>query len=142
MSNQVKARQALDELKASVKFIFPISLTFCMIWFAANYTYNYGLLYASITSSVVCSNTSPAWVYLLSLSCLIPAAYREKFDYVSALMILVSISGFVLVALEDNKNADDDAGSDSPVLGDVLSLGSALCYAIYATYLKIKVPEE
>lgn len=28
------------------------------------------------------------------------------------------------------------------MIGDILSLVSALCYAIYATYLKIKVPKE
>ena len=76
-----------------------------MLWFLANYFYNYGLLYASITSSVVLSNTSPAWVYLLSLSCLVPAATREKFDIVSAIMIAVSIAGFVLIAVEDRHDA-------------------------------------
>ena len=121
--------------------IVPISMYFCMIWFLANYTYNYGLLYASITSSVVLSNTSPAWVYLISLSCLVPAISREKFDCICALMILVSLSGFVLIAVEDSHDADPD-DSNKPVLGDVLSIASAVCYAVYATYLKIKVPEE
>lgn len=122
--------------------IFPISLYFCILWFLANYFYNYGLLYASITSSVVLSNTSPAWVYLLSISCLVPAAVREKFDWVCALMILVSLSGFVLIALEDKKDASSSDSSSKPVLGDLLSLLSAMSYAVYATYLKIKVPEE
>jgi len=128
-------------LKAKVLTIIPISLYFCLIWFLANYTYNYGLLYASITSSVVLSNTSPAWVYLLNLSCLVPAANREKFDWVCAAMICVSLSGFVLIAVEDN-HEKDDSDTEKPVLGDVLSILSAMCYAIYATYLKIKVPEE
>ena len=113
-----------------------------MLWFLANYFYNYGLLYASITSSVVLSNTSPAWVYLLSLSCLVPAAFREKFDCVSAIMIAVSLSGFVLIAVEDKHDAESGDENSKPMLGDLLSLVSAISYAFYATYLKIKIPEE
>ena len=116
---------------------------FCGIWFLANYFYNYGLLYASITSSVVLANTSPAWVYLMSISCLVPAFYREKFDCVCAIMIGVSLSGFCLIAVSDKIDAESDEGdSGHPVLGDVLSLASAMSYAFYATYFKIKVPEE
>lgn len=109
-----------------------------MIWFLANYFYNYGLLYSSITSSVVLANTSPAWVYLLSISCLIPTIYREKFDCVCFIMIAVSISGFVLIAVSDKNDAQSNEGeSDHPVIGDILSLLSAISYAIYATYFKI-----
>ena len=116
---------------------------FCLLWFLANYFYNYGLLYASVTSSVVLSNTSPAWVYILSISCLVPTAVRQKFDWLCAVMVLVSMSGFALIALEDKKEEkDDDSTSDKPILGDVLSLVSAFSYAIYATYLQIKVPES
>ena len=78
-----------------------------MLWFLANYFYNYGLLYASITSSVVLSNTSPAWVYLIGLSCIVPLASREKFNWISASMIVVSLSGFVLIAVEDRHEAKD-----------------------------------
>ena len=138
----MQARHNLDHLKAIVRKIFPISLMFCMLWFLANYFYNYGLLYATITSSVVLSNTSPAWVYLLSLSCLVPALDRQKFSLVSTLMIVVSLSGFVLIAVEDKHDAEAGSDTDKPVLGDILSLLSAISYATYATYLKVKVPEH
>ena len=111
-----------------------------MLWFLANYFYNYGLLYATITSSVVLSNTSPAWVYLLSLSCLVPVSYREKFDWLCAIMILVSLSGFGVIALADKRDASE-SDTTKPIIGDVLSLLSAISYALYATFLKIKVPE-
>lgn len=115
---------------------------FCGLWFLANYFYNYGLLYASVTSSVVLSNTSPAWVYILSISCLVPVAVREKFDWVCAIMVALSMSGFALIAIEDKHQENPDSGSDKPILGDVLSIISAISYAFYATYLKIKVPES
>eukprot|EP00353_Schmidingerella_taraikaensis_P012151 CAMPEP_0185588252 /NCGR_PEP_ID=MMETSP0434-20130131/52314_1 /TAXON_ID=626734 ORGANISM="Favella taraikaensis, Strain Fe Narragansett Bay" /NCGR_SAMPLE_ID=MMETSP0434 /ASSEMBLY_ACC=CAM_ASM_000379 /LENGTH=306 /DNA_ID=CAMNT_0028210759 /DNA_START=203 /DNA_END=1119 /DNA_ORIENTATION=- len=135
-----RARENLNKLKKQVKKIFPISLTFCLLWFLANYFYNFGLLYASVTSSVVLSNTSPAWVYILSISCLVPAAFREKFNWVCAAMIVVSMSGFVLIAVEDKNDSTDE--TEKPILGDALSLLSALSYGFYATYLKIKVPES
>lgn len=112
--------------------IFPISLTFCGLWFLANYFYNFGLLYASVTSSVVLSNTSPAWVYILNISCLVPALVREKFDWICAIMIVISMSGFVLIALEDKSEASK---SEKPLLGDALSIFSAFSYSLYATYL-------
>lgn len=112
-----------------------------MLWFLSNYFYNFGLLYASVTSSVVLSNTSPAWVYVLNISCLVPAAVREKLNWLCVIMILVSLSGFVLIALED-KNEKESDESEKPILGDAFSLISAISYAFYATYLKIKVPES
>ena len=72
---------------------------FCLIWLLDNYFYDYGLLYASITSSVVLSNTTPIWVYALSISCFIPLLHREKFNVLKALMVTLSLSGFILIAL-------------------------------------------
>ena len=97
-----KAAAELKKLKKEVKEIVCLSLTFCLIWFLANYFYNYGLLYATITSSVVLSNTSPVWVFVISISCLVPASTRESFSWVKAIMILVSLSGFGIIALEDS----------------------------------------
>ena len=71
------------------------------MWGLANYLYNYGLVYASITSSVVLSNTSPAWIYIISLTPFMPESMRERLDSLSVAMILVSISGFLLLAKSD-----------------------------------------
>ena len=97
-------------------------------------------MYATITSSVVLSNTSPAWVFLTSISCLMPASLREELSWIKAGMILLSLLGFSIIAYEDRDARDSKI--DNPILGDVLSLLSAICYAFYATYLKVKVPEE
>ena len=72
-----------------------------MLWFLTNYFFNCGLVYATVTSSVVLWNTSPAWVFLISMSCLVPALVREKFNPIVALMILVSLCGFGIIAYED-----------------------------------------
>ena len=66
-----EARRELELTKSQVKRVLPISLTFCLLWFLANYSYNFGLLYASITSSVVLANThlekQNVWLKSLSL---------------------------------------------------------------------------
>ena len=56
-------------------------------------------------------------------------------------MILVSLLGFGIIALEDSKNSKGET-SDKPVLGDILSLVGAMCYGVYATYLQVKIPSE
>lgn len=45
---------------------FKISITFCMLWFCANYFYNAGLKYTLVSSSTVLSNTSMLFVFLFS----------------------------------------------------------------------------
>ena len=85
-----------------------LSLIFCLLWFLSNYFYNCGLEYASITSSEILSNTSPMWVYVITLSCLVPVASRERFDPVKVLMIVVSLGGFGLIAIQDYKTGQAD----------------------------------
>ena len=100
-------KTAMQQLKDEVKPIIKLSFYFCLLWFTSNYFYNFGLSYASITSSVVLSNTSPVWVYLLGLSCFMPAALRETFSFLKAGMVLLSLMGFVLIAIEDWKSTDE-----------------------------------
>jgi solute carrier family 35, member F5 len=92
-----------------VKEILPLSLTFCMLWFLSNYFYNYGLRFSSITSAEVLSNTSPIWVYLVGLSCLVPAANRDKFEPVKAAMLVLSLAGFILIAVQDSKSSSSSS---------------------------------
>jgi len=132
--------EKLAKLKTDIREVLGLSLTFCLLWFTSTYFYNYGLEYASITSSVVLSNTAPMWVYVLALSCIVPANHREKFEPVKAGMIALSLAGFGLIALQDSKSSSSKTSHE--LLGDILTVASAMSYAIYATYLKIKVPKE
>ena len=141
--NEDKNDKEYSDLKIETKAIFKLSMTFCLLWFVSNYFYNYGLAFASVTSSVILSNTSPMWVYLISLSCVVPAAMREKFDWIKGCMILLSLGGFIVIAIQDWK---DDTNTDQTgaqqALGDGFTLISAMCYGFYATFLKVKVPPE
>jgi solute carrier family 35 protein F5 len=133
----------LDKLKVELKEVFKLSAMFCLLWFFSNYFYNYGLAFASVTSSVILSNTSPMWVYIFGLSCLVPAIMRDKFNWIKALMVVISITGFIIIAIQDFK-ADPSTTETGwqQALGDGLTLISAVFYGLYATFLKVKVPEE
>jgi drug/metabolite transporter (DMT)-like permease len=67
----------MDAFKKEVRFVVKISAIFALLWFASNYAYNYGLLYTSVTSSVILSSTNPTWIYLISLSCIVPQMHRK-----------------------------------------------------------------
>lgn len=104
-----------------------------MFWFFSNYFYNLGLVTTSVSSSTVLSNTSSIFVYVIALILM-----REKFHIVKGLFVLVSFGGIVIITLQDKESAKDDG--HHTIKGDAFSVISALCYGVYATYLKIKVP--
>jgi solute carrier family 35 protein F5 len=116
--------------------VFKISAVFALFWFLSNYLYNYGLSCSSITSSTILSNTSPTWVYLISISCLLSEQQRQQFKISKALFVVISLSGFIVIAMQDQ------AESENNLIGDVLTVLSAIFYSLYATFLKIKVPPE
>jgi solute carrier family 35, member F5 len=85
------------------------------------------------------------WVYLIGLSCLMPLVMREKFEWIKGTMILLSLGGFIVIAIQDWKDGsgeDSDSTGADQALGDGLTLLSAICYGFYATFLKVKVPPE
>ena len=116
--------------------MLKISAIFALFWFLSNYFYNYGLAYASVTSSVVLSNTSPTWVYLISISCLLPAQNRHAFSWIKGLLVMVSLAGFIIIAWQDKSTSKNN------MIGDLLTILSAVFYSLYATFLKLKVPPE
>ena len=48
----------------------------------------------------------------------------------------MSLAGFVVIALSDQ------SGSTNNLVGDVLTVLSAIVFSVYSTFLKIKVPPE
>lgn len=126
----------MDAFKKEVRFVVKISAIFALLWFSSNYTYNCGILYTSVTSSVVLSSTNPTWVYLISLSCIVPLMHRKKFSIIKLLLVITSLCGFITIAMQDRSS---EGGS---VLGDLFCGLSAVIFAFYSIFLKIKVPEE
>ena len=125
----------MPEPKWPIKKLACLSLEFCMLWVASNYFYNAGLASTSVSSSTVLSNSSSIFVYLLSL-CLIA---KTKFSGLRAVIVLLSFAGITIITMTDK--ADPKAPNDS-FKGNVFSLASAVCYGLYAVWLKRKVPKE
>ena len=104
---------------------------------------NYGLVFASITTSIVLFNTTPVWIYAISLSTLVPLTLREKFSIIKALMIFLIVLGFSVISYSDFKNeGTSDIQKRSNAIGNSSCLLSAICYGFYSTYLKVNIPEE
>lgn len=120
----------------SVRQTFVISLNFCMLWFIANYFYNAGLVYTLVSSSTILSNTSVLFVFIFS-SLLIK---DERFSLLKLVGVLVSFGGATTIALSDSNVTNETA--KHRLLGDLLTLVSAIAYGAYSTFLKIKIPEE
>ena len=126
----------MDEFKKEVRFVVKISAIFALLWFASNYAYNYGLLYTSVTSSVILSSTNPTWIYLISLSCIVPQMHRKKFSIIKLLLVITSLCGFITIAMQDKSS---EGGS---LVGDLFTVLSAIFFAFYSIFLKVAIPEE
>ena len=103
------------------------------MWFLSNYFYNYGLSSTSVSSSTVLCNTSSIFVYIFGIILL----EDVKFNILKALIVCVSFSGIVCVALSDRNDQ-----SQSNLKGNLFSLLSASFYGLYSVFLKKKIPIE
>jgi solute carrier family 35 protein F5 len=127
--------EAQATFRRDLKQVLRIAGVSALFWFSLNYFYNLGLLYATLTSSVIISNTSAAWVFVVSVSCLMPTEHKQRFCAKKAVFVAISVAGFVVITRQDSKEQTN-------WLGDFFTLLSAVIYACYANYLKVKVPEE
>lgn len=101
--------------------------------FIANYLYNEGLGLTTIASCTILSNTSSIFIFLLSMPLL-----HTPFSFVKSLCVLVSFAGACLIGLSDHSTE----GGQHVLIGDIVTLISAIMYAFYATLLKRWVPED
>ncbi|KAL7752348.1 hypothetical protein RI367_002394 [Sorochytrium milnesiophthora] len=132
---------AADLAPMTVRETAWLSCNFCLIWFAANYANNASLGLTNVASTTILSSLSGAFTLILAT-----CVGADTFTLVKLLSVLVSITGVSLVGYSDSQSfpAADAASSDVPrmLLGDFLSLAGAVFYAIYITYLKVRVRHE
>lgn len=119
-----------------------LAFYFCFLWFVANWSLNAALAYTSVASATVLSSMSG--IFTLGVGRLFRV---EALTAVKIGAVLLSFGGVVLVSLSDSSQ---DPGPYSmtrpfhllPVMGDILALLSALLYAVYMIFLKVKIREE
>ena len=125
------------------------------IWFLANFLYYLSLKYATITSSTVLSTLGGVFCYILELYILPESLFppgdhdrkagrtAKKASGVAICFICSALIGYFDSLDAAASGDDDDASSSSPagtkpIRGDVCGLLSAVMYASYTTYIKIK----
>lgn len=125
-----------DEEKEIVP-IFPVrrvallALQFLPIWFIANITFNWSLKGTSVTSNSIISTTSSFWTLLFCHLFKV-----ERFTILRTIALVVTLGGVTMVALSDKNQ-----GKDS-LIGDALAIVSAICYGVYASFLRIRIKDE
>ncbi|XP_026468944.1 solute carrier family 35 member F5-like isoform X3 [Ctenocephalides felis] len=126
------ARRAANRLPT--QRIAKIALLFCLLWFAANYTFQLALSQTEAATVTVLSSTSS--LFTLVLAALFPSNIGDRFTISKLIAVCLSITGVALVTFSDIQ-------IDKKVpTGVVLALVSALFYAAYLVFLRRKVDHE
>ncbi|KAF8077444.1 hypothetical protein N665_1035s0006 [Sinapis alba] len=116
--------------------VAKVSLVICPFWFLAQLTFNLSLKYTTVTSNTILSSSSSLFTFLVSLIFL-----GEKFTWLKLVSVLLCMSGTIIVSLGDSES-NSTATAKNPLLGDVLSLVSAVFYAVYITLIRKKLPDD
>lgn len=120
--------------KLSVDRVAKIAFTFCLLWFAANYSFQAAL--AQTETGVVTVLSSSSSVFTLLLSALFPSSLGDRFTISKLVAVAISICGLVLVSLSDvNMKVHVPTAA-------ILSISSAFFYAAYIVFLRRKVDHE
>ncbi|KAF9229409.1 hypothetical protein BS17DRAFT_771414 [Gyrodon lividus] len=121
-----------------------LAFYFCFLWFIANWALNAALAYTSVASATVLSSTSG--IFTLAVGRIFRV---ETLTLVKIGAVLTSFGGVVLVSLSDSSSsqipkptANTQPANLLAVMGDILALLSALFYAMYLIFLKVKIKEE
>ncbi|CEG65027.1 hypothetical protein RMATCC62417_01899 [Rhizopus microsporus] len=124
--------------KLSTAETIRLALTFCLLWFMANYTTNASLAYTSVTSSTILSSMSG--LCTLAIGALVGV---EPFSLIKMLAVCTSFIGVIIVTYSDQSGLEDTPMSPSAhLIGDLLALSGAIFYGCYTTLLKLKIGDE
>lgn len=133
--------------KLSFRETARLSLSFCFLWFFANYLTAACLAYTTVASATLLTSTSA--VFTLLFAC---AMRIERFTLGKLAGTLACLLG---VALASRADWTGGGGTDGPsrgrfpqkspaevATGDAMALLSAACYGMYATLIKRRVGDE
>ena len=132
-----------------------LSLSFCILWFCANYFAMACLQHTTVASATIITSTSSVWTLLIGA-----VTGVEKFTYRKLLGVVAAIAGVILISRLDYATNPDEVTSETATattqrrdnestfpeksgseiaLGDGMAFLSAVIYGIYTIVLKIKV---
>jgi solute carrier family 35 protein F5 len=121
-----------------------LALSFCTLWFLANYFAAACLEYTTVASSTILASTSSIWTLLLGSLLRV-----ERFTLLKLFGVLASLGGVALISMVDvSGSSDENRGSfphKSPrelAVGDVMAFVSAVLYGFYTVFMKSRIGDE
>merc|ERR1740129_1352532 len=109
-----------------------LALTFSLLWFAGNYSYQAALSHTE--AGVVNVLSASSCLFTLILAAIFPSTYRISLTKLVA--VLFTISGVLLVSYSDLKL------EDGLPLGSLWTVAGALFYSSYIVFLRRKIDHE
>mmetsp|Transcript_42545 Transcript_42545/g.70997 ORF Transcript_42545/g.70997 Transcript_42545/m.70997 type:complete len:422 (-) Transcript_42545:50-1315(-) len=109
------------------------ALIICPIWFMAQYTFNVSLAMTSVTANTILSSLATLFTFLLSV-----AVLKEQFTFRKLTGVALCIIGTTMVTVRDSSGADGHESS----IGDLMTLVSAMLYAVYTVALRKMLPDD
>ncbi|KAJ1983421.1 hypothetical protein H4R34_001296 [Dimargaris verticillata] len=121
--------------KLSLKETGKLSLMFCLLWFAANATFNASLAHTSVSNGTILGSTSGLFTLLLGV------IFRvEQLTVLRVVAVAASIGGVYLVTT--GSEAADGSMPENHIVGDILAIISAFFYGCYTILIKFKIGSE
>ncbi|XP_065579097.1 solute carrier family 35 member F5-like isoform X3 [Artemia franciscana] len=127
----------LDSLgvsRFSVREVSSLAITFCLLWFIGNYSYQAAL--SDTEAGIVNVLSSSSSLFTLIFAAFLPSSTLDRFTLSKLVAVILSIIGVALVSYSDLK-----IEKGFPV-GAIWSLVGAVSYAGYLVVFKYKVNDE
>ncbi|KAF0473728.1 thiamine-repressible mitochondrial transport protein THI74 [Gigaspora margarita] len=126
-----------NEQKLSNREVAKLGLTFCILWFAANWSSNASLAYTNVASSTILASMSA--FFTLCIGALVGI---EKLSFLKFIAVFVSIIGVFMISREGTLETPDESPASNPLLGNFLALLGAFFYGCYTVLLKLRIQNE
>ena len=111
-----------------------LALTFSLLWFAGNYSYQAAL--AHTEAGVVNVLSASSCLFTLILAAIFPSSAMDRLSLTKMLGVLSTMSGVVLVSYSDLKMEDGFP------TGALWTLAGSLFYSSYIVFLRRKIDHE
>jgi len=111
-----------------------LALSFSLLFFAGNYSYQAALAYTE--AGIVNVLSASSCLFTLVLSAIFPSTQLDRLSLTKVVAVLFTVSGVVLVSYSDLKLEDGFP------LGSLWTLAGAVFYSSYIVFLRRKIDHE
>jgi len=111
-----------------------LALSFSLLWFAGNYSYQAALAYTE--AGIVNVLSASSCFFTLILSAIFPSTSLDRLSLTKVVAVLFTVSGVILVSYSDLKL------EDGIPLGSLWTLSGAIFYSSYIVFLRRKIDHE